>query len=72
MKMENILYPNMKEKKGINYLFNIFNFIYLVLKKRMDLTNEIICTIDPATAKDLDDALSIKKISDDICNIHSF
>ncbi|KRX03593.1 Nucleic acid-binding, OB-fold [Pseudocohnilembus persalinus] len=30
--------------------------------KREDLTNTIICTIDPATARDLDDALSIKKL----------
>lgn len=26
------------------------------------MTNTIICTIDPATARDLDDALSIKKL----------
>lgn len=29
-------------------------------KNRMDLTDKIICTIDPKTAKDLDDALSIE------------
>ena len=38
-------------------------------KKRLDLTNELICTIDPLTARDLDDALSIKKIKDDIWEI---
>lgn len=27
------------------------------------MTQEIICTIDPATARDLDDALSVKKLS---------
>ena len=29
---------------------------------RLDLTKELICTIDPMTARDLDDALSITKI----------
>ncbi|KAK4337275.1 hypothetical protein RND71_043273 [Anisodus tanguticus] len=33
------------------------------LQKRKDLRDELIFTIDPATARDLDDALSIKKIS---------
>ena len=33
------------------------------IKRRRDLRNECIFTIDPATARDLDDALSIKKIS---------
>lgn len=33
------------------------------IKKRRDLRNECIFTIDPATARDLDDALSIRKIS---------
>ena len=33
------------------------------LKGRVDLREEIICTIDPKTARDLDDALSIKKIA---------
>lgn len=32
--------------------------------KRLDLTKEVICTVDPATARDLDDALSIKKIGE--------
>ncbi len=38
-------------------------------KKRLDLTNELICTIDPLTARDLDDALSIKHVRDDIWEI---
>lgn len=38
-------------------------------KNRVDLTNEIICTIDPLTARDLDDALSIKKLEDDLYEI---
>ena len=33
------------------------------IKKRKDLRDECIFTIDPATARDLDDALSIRKIS---------
>jgi exoribonuclease R len=36
---------------------------------RKDLTNEIICTIDPETARDLDDALSIKHLKDDIYEV---
>lgn len=38
----------------------------------MDLTQELICTIDPATARDLDDALSIKKLDDNTweCGVH--
>ena len=32
--------------------------------KRMDLSNLIICTIDPETARDLDDALSIEDLGD--------
>ena len=35
----------------------------------MDLTNDIICTIDPATARDLDDALSVKKLGADLYEI---
>ncbi|KAG1937810.1 DIS3-like exonuclease 2 [Pimephales promelas] len=34
------------------------------LSKRRDLRNECIFTIDPATARDLDDALSCKQLSD--------
>lgn len=37
--------------------------------KRLDLTKELICTIDPATARDLDDALSIKSLGDDIYEV---
>jgi len=39
------------------------------LKKRLDLRKKRIFTIDPITAKDLDDALSIEKISDFIYEI---
>ena len=35
----------------------------------MDLTNDIICTIDPATARDLDYALSVKKLGADLYEI---
>ena len=35
-------------------------------EKRWDLTNEIILTCDPVTARDLDDALSIKKFAEGI------
>lgn len=53
-----------------NRLYNPLFFINIdfLLIIRVDLTNEIICSIDPETAKDLDDALSIKHIKDDICN----
>jgi exoribonuclease R len=33
------------------------------------LTNELICTIDPLTARDLDDALSLKNIGNGIWEI---
>mmetsp|Transcript_36879 Transcript_36879/g.33123 ORF Transcript_36879/g.33123 Transcript_36879/m.33123 type:complete len:150 (-) Transcript_36879:1546-1995(-) len=33
-------------------------------KRRLDLTKEIVYTCDPATARDLDDALSIKDLGD--------
>ena len=33
-------------------------------KNRENLTNKIIFTIDPDTAKDLDDAVSIEKLDD--------
>ena len=36
---------------------------------RLDLTNEIIFTCDPVTARDLDDALSINVISKDVYEI---
>lgn len=39
------------------------------IKRRVDLRNKRIFTIDPITAKDLDDALSIDKISDFIYEI---
>lgn len=39
------------------------------LSQRVDLRKKRIFTIDPLTAKDLDDALSIEKISDTIYEI---
>jgi DIS3-like exonuclease 2 len=39
------------------------------IKQRLDLRKKRIFTIDPLTAKDLDDALSIDKISDDLYEI---
>jgi exoribonuclease R len=39
------------------------------IDKRLDLRSKRIFTIDPITAKDLDDALSIEKISDTIFEI---
>jgi DIS3-like exonuclease 2 len=39
------------------------------VEKRRDLRNTLIFTIDPKTAKDLDDALSIEKISDDVFEV---
>lgn len=39
------------------------------IKKRLDLREKRIFTIDPITAKDLDDALSIEQISDDVFEI---
>jgi DIS3-like exonuclease 2 len=34
------------------------------MEKRLNLTKEYICSIDPVTARDLDDALSINKLDD--------
>ena len=39
------------------------------ISRRLDLREKRIFTIDPITAKDLDDALSIEKISDTIYEI---
>lgn len=39
------------------------------IAKRLDLRNKRVFTIDPITAKDLDDALSIEKIEEDIYEI---
>ena len=39
------------------------------IAKRLDLRKKRIFTIDPITAKDLDDALSIEKISDDVYEV---
>ena len=39
------------------------------IEKRLDLRKKRIFTIDPITAKDLDDALSIDKIDDDLYEV---
>lgn len=39
------------------------------LAKRLDLRNKRVFTIDPITAKDLDDALSIERIEEDVYEI---
>ena len=39
------------------------------MKQRSDLRQKRIFTIDPITAKDLDDALSIEKVGNDIYEI---
>ena len=39
------------------------------LKKRMDLRNETVFTIDPMTARDLDDALHVKDLGNDIYEV---
>jgi len=39
------------------------------IDKRLDLRDKRIFTIDPITAKDLDDALSLEKISDKVYEI---
>ena len=39
------------------------------MQSRLDLRNKRIFTIDPITAKDLDDALSIEQISEEIYEI---
>ena len=38
-------------------------------KKRLDLTNKPICPVDPVTARDLDDALSIEEVAPGIYEI---
>jgi exoribonuclease R len=39
------------------------------IAQRLDLRSKRIFTIDPLTAKDLDDALSIDKVSDNVYEI---
>lgn len=39
------------------------------LAKRLDLRNKRVFTIDPITAKDLDDALSIERIEEDVYEV---
>jgi len=37
--------------------------------KRLDLTREIICTVDPVTARDLDDALSVNEVEEGVFEV---
>jgi ribonuclease R len=39
------------------------------LHERLDLRNELICTIDPDTAKDFDDAIHVKRINRDLWEV---
>lgn len=56
--------------KELEYLQNLPDNYYLENSKgRRDLTNECIFTIDPKTARDLDDAVSIKRIAEQIYEI---
>lgn len=55
--------PNIEEGLPITPGSETYEIPAKEIKKRKDLRNELIFTIDPATARDLDDALSIKKIS---------
>ncbi|KAK0402994.1 hypothetical protein QR680_016658 [Steinernema hermaphroditum] len=43
----------------------VFSMADAEKRKRKDFTNECIFTIDPKTARDLDDALHVKKLDDD-------
>lgn len=45
------------------------NWVQEVSSNRRDLTDECILTIDPKTARDLDDAVSIKQLSDDVFEV---
>lgn len=54
---------NIEEGLPITPGSEVFDIPAKEIKKRKDLRNECIFTIDPATARDLDDALSIRKIS---------
>ena len=55
--------------RDIDELTNEWRIPQEEISKRRDLRNKRIFTIDPITAKDLDDALSIDKISDTIYEI---
>jgi exoribonuclease R len=56
-------------KEGINEETKEWKIPEEEFEKRIDLREKRIFTIDPATAKDLDDALSIEKIDDDTYEI---
>ena len=79
LKNQNVDFPDFK-KETFDYLKsyekNMKNEEYLIPDAerllRTDLTNEVICTIDPETARDLDDALSINHVKDDIYEVIKF
>lgn len=56
--------------KELEYLENLPNdWFKRNSKGRRDMTNECVFTIDPKTARDLDDALSIKQVAEQIYEI---
>ena len=55
--------------RNINQVTNEWEIPAAELAQRLDLRQKRIFTIDPVTARDLDDALSIEKISDKIYEI---
>ena len=38
-------------------------------RDRYDLSEEVICTIDPVDAKDYDDAISLRRTEDECCGM---
>jgi DIS3-like exonuclease 2 len=56
--------------KELEYLDNLpANWFKKASKNRRNLTNECVFTIDPKTARDLDDAVSIKQIAEQIYEV---
>jgi len=74
MLMKNDIYSKDFSKECYEYMDSLFkdkldvNGNYIISpqerEQRTDLTKKLVCTIDPATARDLDDSLSIEKLSD--------
>lgn len=71
--LENKVYVEDFEQKTIDHLSPYEQGEWQIpeeeRKKRLDLTKKLICTIDPVTARDLDDALSIEEVSPGIFEI---
>lgn len=71
--LDDILYRNRIEKKhslkAINQIKKMISYekvsLDYELRKRKDLTNELIFTIDGIDSKDLDDAISIKRLDNE-------